>query len=167
MNIKFSPLFSGSSGNAIFIRAGDVSLLIDAGCNGSAITDALNAIGEDPRELKGILITHEHSDHIKGAGILSRMLDIPIYANEETWLAMEGKIGKVAQKNICIANETFYLKNSEIIPFDIPHDSAKPQGYRVCFKGKSVAVATDLGYFSKKVLSALRNADMVLVWKPE
>ena len=163
MNIKFSPLFSGSSGNAVFIRAGDVSLLIDAGCNGSAIIDAVNSIGENPRELKGILITHEHSDHIKGAGIVSRMLDIPIYANEETWLAMEDKIGKVAEKNICIANEAFYLKNIEILPFNTPHDSAKPQGYRICFNGKSVAVATDLGHFSKPVLTALKNTDLVLL----
>lgn len=163
MDIKFSPLFSGSSGNAVFIRAGDISLLIDAGCNGSAITGAINAIGEDPRELTGILITHEHSDHIRGAGVLSRMLDIPIYANEQTWFAMENKIGKVAKKNICIANDVFYLKNIEILPFNIPHDSAKPQGYRIFYRNKSVAVATDMGHFSKHVLSALSNADLVLL----
>ncbi len=161
--IKFTPLFSGSSGNCVFVRAGKTCLLIDAGCAGSAILEGVCAIGECPGDLNAILITHEHSDHIKGAGILSRKLDIPIYANEETWSAMEEKLGCVKSKNICITGDGFYFGSVEIVPFKTPHDSAHSQGYRLFCKGRSVAVATDLGHFPQSVFTALKGTDLILL----
>ena len=86
-------LGSGSSGNSIFVEAGNCKLLIDAGFSGIRITRALKEIDIDPLEIEGILITHEHSDHIHGAGILSRRYGLPIYASEKTWEAMEPYIG--------------------------------------------------------------------------
>ncbi|NLT17199.1 MAG: MBL fold metallo-hydrolase, partial [Clostridiales bacterium] len=78
------PLFSGSSGNAVYVGTQKTGLLIDAGLSGIVIERALQAQGLDPARLDGILITHEHIDHIKGAGVLSRRHDIPVYANEKT-----------------------------------------------------------------------------------
>jgi len=91
--IRFCSLYSGSSGNAIFLSTGKTKILIDAGLSGKKITEALVSIGEKPSELSAILVSHEHSDHIKGAGIISRKYDVPIYANENTWAAMENLIG--------------------------------------------------------------------------
>ena len=96
MSMIFCPLYSGSSGNALFVQYGRTRLLIDAGKPGKTLTAALDSIGVDPATLSGILITHEHSDHISGAGILSRKYHIPIYATYDTWQAMEKKLGPVS-----------------------------------------------------------------------
>ena len=82
MQFTFCPLFSGSSGNAVYVRAGDTRLLIDAGLSGRTVSEGLASIGVLPETLSGILVTHEHSDHIKGVGILSRKYHVPIYAND-------------------------------------------------------------------------------------
>lgn len=95
MAIVFCPLYSGSSGNALFVQAGATRILIDAGKNGKTIIGALQSIGVAPESLSAILITHEHTDHILGAGVLCRKLHIPIYATEGTWKGVADKIGKI------------------------------------------------------------------------
>ena len=97
--VKFCSLFSGSSGNAIFLRTERTKLLIDAGLSGQRIIQALLSIGEDPSELSAVLVSHEHSDHAKGVGIISRRFDLPVYANENTWQSMHGSLGKIGLKN--------------------------------------------------------------------
>lgn len=102
--MKFCSLFSGSSGNSLFVQSQNTSLLIDAGCTGKALTGAIDSIGEKASDVKGILISHEHGDHTRGAGIMSRKFNIPIYANEKTWAAMERNLGKIAPENRRILN---------------------------------------------------------------
>ena len=93
--MKFCSLYSGSSGNSIFVGSEKAKILIDAGLPGKKIDEALKQIGQNPSELDGIFITHEHIDHIKGVGVLSRKYDIPIYATQDTWVEMERTIGKI------------------------------------------------------------------------
>ena len=81
----FCPLYSGSSGNALFVQYENTRLLIDAGKPGKQIDEALRGIGVDPETLSGLLITHEHSDHISGAGVLARKYRLPVYATGGTW----------------------------------------------------------------------------------
>ena len=130
MRFTFCPLFSGSSGNSLFVGAGDTRILVDAGMPGRSIEAQLRALDVAPDTLSGILITHEHSDHIKGVGILSRKYDLPVYANEGTWMAMEDKIGGVALKNqrLFYTGEDFYIGELNVAPFAIPHDAAEPVG---------------------------------------
>ena len=111
------------------------------------------------------MITHEHSDHVKGAGVLSRKLDLPIYATAGTWTGMEAALGEVtAHHRIMIeAGESFFLNDLEIVPFSIPHDAGDPVGYRIYAPGFSTAVATDLGYFAPAVKDAVEGADVVLL----
>ena len=90
--MNFCSLYSGSSGNSIFVGSEKAKILIDAGLPGKKIDEALKQIGQNPSELDGIFITHEHIDHIKGVGVLSRKYDIPIFANVKTWCAMNHKI---------------------------------------------------------------------------
>ena len=96
MEMFFCPLYSGSSGNALFVQAGQTRVLIDAGKPGRTLTEALNLIGVEPESLDAILITHEHSDHIAGAGVMARKYHVPVYATEDTWAAMDKKVGAVA-----------------------------------------------------------------------
>src|SRR5690554_6222583 len=109
MKIKVSVLASGSSGNSIFISGGKTRILIDAGLSGKEIERRLSKIGENADDLDAILITHEHSDHIHGIGVLSRRYDLPIYANELTWQGAEKRIGKIKENNCRVFSEGFMI----------------------------------------------------------
>ncbi|MGI6168684.1 MAG: MBL fold metallo-hydrolase [Christensenellales bacterium] len=161
----FCPLFSGSSGNASYIAAGDTALLLDAGMSARMIVSALKQIGADPSGLKGILVTHEHTDHSKGVGTLSRKFDIPVYANAKTFEAMEKKIGPIAGKNIRIfnTNQDFYIRDIGVYPCEIPHDAADPVGFCFYAGGHKVSVMTDLGYVTGKVFDAAARSDVLML----
>lgn len=160
----FSSLYSGSSGNSMFISSGSARVLIDAGLPGKNIENALKEIGENPAELNGIFVTHEHSDHVKGVGVLSRKYNVPIYANEPTWIAMQKIIGNIKENNIKIISESHVtIKDLDILSFEIPHDAVAPQGYAVYHGNKKVCVATDLGHYSDKVRKNIEDADVVLL----
>ena len=165
MRLIFCPLFSGSSGNALYIGAGETRILIDAGLSGRAVSEALTGIGVLPETLNGILVTHEHSDHVKGVGILSRKYHLPVYANARTWEAMERQVGNIAPalRREFATNESFFIGDFTIMPFAIPHDAADPVGYRVYCGQCSVATATDMGYFSAKVYDALSGVDLLVL----
>lgn len=162
--MRFCPLFSGSSGNSILVGENDTNILIDVGMPGKAIDKELSNLGINPKTIEGIFITHEHSDHIKGVGVLSRKYDIPIYAPSPTWMAMDGKIGAIKDKNIKIIDNKYTELNELIIEnFPISHDAACPKGYKVHGKRKKACIATDLGYFSEDVKRALEDSDIVLL----
>lgn len=165
MQLTFCPLYSGSSGNALFIGAGDTRLLIDAGLSGRVVCEALACIGVLPETLSGILVTHEHSDHVRGVGILSRKYRLPVYANARTWQAMERQVGEIpaACRRVFDSGADFFVGDLDVLPYPIPHDAAEPVGYRVFYRGRSVATATDMGVFTKKTLEAISGADLVLL----
>src|SRR5690554_6466801 len=95
MTLHLSVLASGSTGNAVFVETAEHSFLVDAGLSGKQMEGLFAKINRDIRNLTGILVTHEHSDHIKGVGVLARKYKIPVYANEKTWAAMNGLIGDI------------------------------------------------------------------------
>ena len=160
----FCPLFSGSSGNSVFVSDGNTRLLIDAGVAGKNIERELTNIGENPSEIDGIFVTHEHIDHIKSVGVLSRKHNIPIYANELTWNAMESKLGKLKMENIKLLDKKYIdIKDMTIENFKIHHDAVDPRGYAFRSKNKVAAVATDLGHFSEEVKNVLKDADVFLL----
>lgn len=165
MEMYFCPLFSGSSGNALFLQYGNTRLLIDAGKPGKQVEGALRGIGVEPETISGILITHEHSDHIQGAGVLARKYSIPLYATSGTWAAMDGKIGKVPMefRREIQAEGEFYLGDVGVVPFPIPHDAADPVGFRLYGGSLSVSTATDLGHFSNFVFSQIAGSDLILL----
>ena len=165
MRFTFCPLFSGSSGNALFIGAGDTRILIDAGMTGKAIEGALREINVLPETLSGIAVTHEHIDHVKGVGIISRKYHVPVYANEGTWNAMARTVGDIfpGNRRVIADGEDFYIGDLALLPFSIPHDAADPVGYRVFYGGYSAATATDMGYVKKSVLQALSGVNVLLL----
>ena len=165
MQIRFCPLYSGSSGNALFVQYGETRVLIDAGKSGRMITEALAFIGEDPKNLDAILVTHEHTDHVAGVGILARKLHVPVYATGGTWRGMGWKVGDIPadQQRVFEAGESFFIGKLEVAPFAIPHDANEPVGFRLWGGEHSIATATDLGYFPKELLDRVGGADLVLL----
>lgn len=167
MSIFFCPLRSGSNGNALFVQAGNVRVLVDAGLSGKAVQTALAEIDVAPDTLNAILVTHEHSDHIAGAGILSKRYNLPVYATEGTWFAMEDK---ACMKGVALHNRiafesgaSFYVRDLAVSPFSIPHDAADPVGFSLLYGGRKICVATDLGHIAGGWMGALRGADLVLL----
>ena len=163
--MKFCSLYSGSSGNSIFIASDNAKVLIDAGLAGKKIDDALKHIGEEASSIDGIFITHEHIDHIKGVGVLSRKYDIPIYANDNTWAVMEKNIGKIKEHNIRIMDRrsSITINDLEIRSFNIPHDAIAPVGYTVSYAGKNASVVTDFGVFTEEIRDNIIDSDIILL----
>ena len=166
MALHFSPLFSGSSGNSVYVGAGSSAVLIDAGVSCARIVSELRVIGADPAGISAILITHEHSDHIKGAGIFARKFGTPIYATEGTWRAMADKIGDVLPENRCIIqpDTDFFIGDMNIQPFPTPHDAAESVGYVISTAdGARFGLATDIGCVRGGWLDAVRGCAAVLL----
>ncbi|MGX7199323.1 MBL fold metallo-hydrolase [Enterococcus nangangensis] len=163
--LQISILASGSTGNSLFIQSKKQKLLVDAGLSGKKITQLLNSIGEDPADLNGILVTHEHRDHIHGVGVLARKYHLDVYANEKTWEAMSPLIGKVdnAQKQIFALGKTMTIGDIDIESFGVSHDAVAPQFYRFHKDGRSFVMLTDTGYCSDYVRGLIKNADAYLV----
>lgn len=165
MELRFSPLFSGSSGNAVYVGCGNTHLLVDAGLSGARVAQALSDVGVDPRSLAGILVTHEHSDHIRGVGILSRKFDLPVYATPGTWLGMAAKLGAISEKNRrTIETEThFFLGDVDVVAFSTPHDALEPCGFRFENGAARFALATDIGCVRESWLKYVAGCDAVLL----
>ena len=163
--MKFSPLYSGSSGNCSVVSVGNTHVLVDAGMTGKSILAALSQVGVDPCALSAIVVTHEHSDHIKGVGIMSRKFDIPVYANEGTWKAMAPFIGEVSMRNIraFVTGQNFYVGDLDITPFPLSHDAAEPVGFTFFGKGVKLVYMTDTGYASEKLRETAAKADLLFL----
>lgn len=165
MDMIFCPLYSGSSGNALFVQYGGTRLLIDAGKPGKTLEEALRQIGVAPDSIDAMLVTHEHSDHIAGVGVMCRRYHLPVYASEGTWAAMDGKVGSIPAgcRRTFDADSDFYLGDIGVTPFRIPHDAAEPVGYRLWGGSVSIATATDLGHFPRRVRDAIAGSSLVLL----
>ncbi len=163
--MKLIPLYSGSSGNSSLIIAGKNKMLIDAGMTGKAITSALNELNVVPGEISAILVTHDHIDHIKGVGVLSRRYDLPIYANAGTWEAMRGIIGEISQKNTRIfnTNEDFYIGDVNITPFKTPHDARESVGFTLTHIGRKLLYATDIGCVRDELLENANGSNLAFI----
>ncbi len=155
--MKLTSLFSGSSGNCLLLEEKDTKILIDAGVSARKITTALNELSIDPKLIDGILITHEHSDHIAGVGVLVRKFNMPVYSNKKTYAAMLPSLGKFnGERSVIFENdEDFDLKDICIHPFTSSHDAADPVGFRFTDGRESFGVATDLGIVTENIAENL------------
>ncbi|MDO5717812.1 MAG: MBL fold metallo-hydrolase [Tissierellia bacterium] len=163
--MKFCSLSSGSSGNSIYIETKKSRFLIDSGLSGKRVGKLLSEIDVSASELDFILVTHEHSDHVQGVGVLSRRYDLPIIANERTWLAMDQKIGKIDQKNIVVfkSDTDIELRDVDIHPMRIYHDSVEAVGYVIESSKKKLSVLTDTGFVSEEMISKMMGSDLFFI----
>ncbi len=165
MHLQFCPLFSGSSGNCLYIGASETKILIDAGVSGAKIEKELKSIGVEPASIRAILVTHEHNDHTTSVGILSRRYDIPVYATQGTWLGMGKKVGYIDDKNHIeiMPDEDFFIGDLNISPFITPHDANEPCGYVIGLGNASVAIATDIGCVRESWLKKVEDCDAIIL----
>ncbi len=163
--MRFIPLFSGSSGNSSYLESGGVRLLIDAGLTGKMVQDALYNVGVRPETLHGILVTHDHVDHTKGVGILSRKYNLPVYANEGTFRAMAPVVRDLDQRNVRLfkTGEDFYIGGINIMPFKTPHDAAESVGFTFFAEGKKLCYMTDIGCFRESMFNEAAGSRLVFI----
>ena len=163
--LNFCSLYSGSSGNSLFVETDNTKLLIDAGVSSKKIEKALNDIDVDPCSLDGILVTHEHSDHVQGLGTFSKKFDLPLFVNQETLDAIPKQRDKIADKNIkkFKVAEKFSIGDLDINPFSIPHDAANPCGFTILNEDKKISIATDIGHMTNDILKNLEESLFVML----
>jgi phosphoribosyl 1,2-cyclic phosphodiesterase len=159
--MRFSVLASGSSGNAVFIESDEHTFLVDAGFSAKKMDSLMAGIDRSMKKIDGIFVTHEHSDHIKGIGVVARKYGTPIYANEKTWQAMDGLVGNIPlDQRFQFDMETVKSFGSlEVQSFAVSHDAADPMFYVFHENGRKLAVITDTGYVSDRMKGFIRGAD--------
>jgi len=161
--MKFCVLGSGSRGNATYLEAEGTAILIDAGMSGIELQRRLAAIGVELSSINAIFITHEHNDHIHGAGILSRRVKIPVYANPATFSAADPVLNKPAAYKEFDPGVTFHFRNLEIRPFSISHDAADPVGFRISDAQSSFGYCTDTGKVSQLMKQRLSACHALVI----
>lgn len=163
--MKVSILGSGSGGNSIYLESNGTKILIDAGFSCKKIEDKLNSIGEKLENINALLITHEHTDHIQGAGIISRKYNIPIYITNESYEAGAQKLGKIEKNNIKFIEDKFILHNNILVkPFDVMHDANRTIGFRVeNLDGKIATISTDIGCINNIVRDNFKDSNLMII----
>lgn len=165
--MRLCSIASGSSGNCIYVGSEATHLLVDVGISGKRVEAGLSELELCGRDIDGILITHEHSDHIAGIGVLCRKYEIPIFATRGTIKAILQNGGKNAPDPSLFqeieADRKMIIKDLSVSPMRISHDAAEPVAYRIGYEGKKVAVCTDLGVYNDYTVECLKGMDALVL----
>ena len=161
--MKLRVLGSGSEGNSFLFTDTTSAILVDAGFSAKRIVERLAAQDVRPEDLAGICLTHEHTDHIRGAGVLARRYDIPIYATAETLKRSQGIIGNIPRVNIIENSQEFTIEAFEIRAFTISHDAVDPVGYLIQSQGIRTGICTDIGHATHLVRERLAGCHSLVL----
>ena len=161
--MKVCVLGSGSKGNCTLVESGDTAILIDAGFSGVEIRRRLSSIGRSIDDITAVLVTHEHNDHISGAGILSRQAQIPLYANSATYRATGKRLGKLFSLSEFGTGEPFLLNDLQIHPFSVSHDTADPVGFIITDGVNRVGYCTDTGKITTLIEHHLQECEALIL----
>lgn len=156
-------LGSGSAGNCAYVETGETRILIDAGFSLRQIRQRLATIGRVPENLTGILITHEHSDHVQGLVALSEKLRIPVYCNRPTQEAIQYQLSVRLNSHLFITGASFELGDITVETFTVPHDAQDPVGFLLRTASGNIGFLTDLGHATKLVLERIREANVLVL----
>ena len=160
--MQVSVLASGSKGNSIFVEVGGTRLLIDAGISARRIKKSLAEIDVAVEDLDGILLTHEHRDHVGGLKTLTKNYRLPIYTRADTFRSMYCA-ADIPEECCRPIGEDFQIGGLDIRAFNISHDAADPVGYSICKKDFKCTVVTDLGFVSSSVQAAIDHSNMLVL----
>lgn len=163
MSLGFCSFSSGSSGNSYLICSRKTALLVDAGISARKIVTGIESCGIEAEDVSGLLITHEHIDHVKSIKTLTKKIkNIKVYANRGTWSKLESKDYE-ARKEIFITGEKFFIEDIEIHPFRVSHDAVEPCGYAFSCEGHKISIVTDTGYMTDEIHDAIKNSEILVL----
>lgn len=158
--IEVHVLASGSDGNCVVVQSPEGSLMVDAGLNGRRTVEMMGKVGVSGSELSAILVSHEHVDHVRGAGVLARRFKLPVMGNRNT--LSRCAIGCVNQMPFA-SGEAFTAASFEVTPLLTSHDAAEPNAFLLRHKDASVLIATDTGVMTPELEEALRSVELAVV----
>jgi phosphoribosyl 1,2-cyclic phosphodiesterase len=162
-SLSICVLASGSKGNAIFVSDGTTSILVDAGLSGIEIQRRMQAANLDVNDLKAIVVSHEHSDHTRGVGVMARRFDLPVYTSQATFCASADQFGRIDDIRHFTIGEPFCIDALTIHPFSISHDACDPSGFTVSQNGRKIGIATDLGVATGMVKHHLKSCSLLVL----
>ncbi|MEE9309545.1 MAG: MBL fold metallo-hydrolase [Cocleimonas sp.] len=163
--LRFASLGSGSKGNATLIESGennkDTRILLDCGFSTKEIEKRLAKLGRTADTISAIVITHEHSDHISGAGRLSRKYNIPVWLTAGTsFVCRDNDFHATHYIN---SHQNFEIEDIQLLPFPVPHDAREPCQFVFSDGVSRLGIVTDLGYYTPHIISHLENLDSLLL----
>lgn len=165
--MRLCSIASGSSGNCIYVGSDTTHLLVDVGISGKRTEAGLKELGLKMEDIDGIFITHEHSDHIAGLGVLARKYGTPLYATKGTIQAIQKTtvLGRIPEElfHTVRADEKIIIKDMVCNPMKISHDAAEPVAYRLQHGKQRVGIVTDLGTYNEYTVESLRGMDALLL----
>jgi phosphoribosyl 1,2-cyclic phosphodiesterase len=161
--LEVTILASGSAGNSALVRTETSSFLVDAGLSTRELTRRLALRDVSPSDLSGILITHEHGDHVKGLAQWSKQHGTPVYCNRQTAMVLREKVADFSGWRIFESGAVFELEGTSILSFQVPHDAVEPVGFVVSRNGRSFGFLTDLGHATTLVVESIRGVDALLI----
>jgi phosphoribosyl 1,2-cyclic phosphodiesterase len=161
--VRLTILGSGSGGNCAYLETDQARILIDAGFSGRQIRQRLTQIARTPESLHGILVTHEHTDHIQGLTALGAKLEVPVYCNRLTQDAIERQLETKCPCRLFMTGSSFEIGDIEIETFPVPHDAQDPVGFLLRTQGVNIAFLTDLGHATKLVIERVRCAHVLIL----
>lgn len=168
MSLRFCSLSSGSRGNCYLVWTDDTTILIDAGISGKKIFQGLSEVGKSPDEVKGLLLTHEHIDHVKSVSMVcKKSSDALVYANESTWEAVKSKRLKDdsldSRYSPIVTMEEFSIDEVKILPIKIHHDAVEPVGYSFEYNGRKLSIVTDTGHICRNIFDEIKNSHLLVL----
>lgn len=162
--MQFCSILSGSSGNCLFVRDRNTSILIDCGLSGKATESGLAVHGISIDTIDGVLVTHEHIDHTKGIGVLARKYKKKIYITKKTFSALPASVGNIPENMLCfISNQAFQIGNLNITPFETSHDACDPHGFSISAGKKKICIATDTGMITNEMTENFVGCDFAFI----
>jgi len=161
--VRLTILGSGSAGNCAYVETDETRILVDAGFSSRQIRQRLAGIARAPENLTGVLITHEHSDHVQGLGLLAEKLRIPVYCNRPTQEAIQSQLGVRMDCHLFTTGATFEIGDILVESFAVPHDAQEPVGFLLRTNGVNLGFVTDLGHVTKLVIERVRAANVLVL----
>ena len=162
-HLNVCVLASGSKGNAVYVSDGQTAVLFDAGLSGIEIQRRMQAAGLEMADVAAIVVSHEHSDHIRGVGILARRFDLPVYLTPGTQAASAAQLGKIQQTRPIEIGQPFDIHRLHIHPFSTSHDARDPAGFTITCNGHKIGIATDLGIATGMVKQHLKTCSLLVL----
>ncbi len=163
MSLLFQILASGSKGNAVLVASPRTRILLDAGLSVKELVKRLERTPVVPRDLDGLVLSHEHTDHTRGTGPLSRRFNLPVFCSQGTLERLPPQTGQLAQCHIFQTGRAFSIGDLHIHPFSISHDAQEPCGFVIQHEQIRLGVCTDLGVVTHLVRERLRACDALIV----
>jgi phosphoribosyl 1,2-cyclic phosphodiesterase len=161
--VKICILASGSSGNSFLVWTDRTKILIDAGISARQLRERLKGLGIPAEQIEALFITHEHTDHVRGAGTLARSLRIPVFMTEGTCAACNSTFEQLPAREFFTPGDIVCFKDLQLVSYSVSHDAADPVNFLLCHKNRKVGMAMDLGYTSRLVKERLKHCDVLIL----